>query len=156
MQVETSVLDLNSLLAESVQEVLEAMCFTMVDALVDPPLEYLLPYLEVKLQFQGAREGEFWLLFPRQTAHAVASAFSGSDSPYDHKTDDVVRELANVMCGSTLSRIGEDCLFDLDSPIASWITEQPTGPCFPPHHHRVDYQIGDQVVSAAIAFRTGE
>ena len=155
MQVETNARDLDSLLAQSVQDVLESMCFTMVDAAVDPPDEYPLPCVEVRLNFRGVREGEFWLLFPQQIAEEVGAAFSGGDDPCDQTAEEVVRELANIMCGSTLSHLGDDGLFDLDSPIACWITEPPIGPRLP-HGHRVDYQIGGQVVSAAIAFRTAE
>jgi CheY-specific phosphatase CheX len=151
MQAEATIQNLDLFLGQSVQQVLRAMCFTMVDAPADPPAEYPVPCLQVELDFRGARDGKFWLLFPRQTAHQVASTFSGTDSPYDQTTDNVLRELANMICGSTLSQIAKNGHFDLDSAVASWITQQPSGPRI--HRDcRVDFHIGDKVVSAAIAF----
>ena len=98
MQTEVSVQDLDLSLSQSVLDVLESMCFTMVDAPADPPEEDIVPRIEVELRFHGARQGDFWLSFPRQTAREVASAFSGTECPDDEKIGDVLSELANMMC----------------------------------------------------------
>ena len=154
MLAETEIQNLDLALSQSVQEVVERMCFTMIDSLADPPPEHATPCLEVKLNFRGARDGSFWLRVPRQTAHKVAASFSGADSPYDQKTEDVVRELASIMCGAILSRIADDGIFDLDSPVASWITNQAPGPRLV-DYYRADFRIGRHVLSAAIAFQAG-
>ncbi|HEX4808715.1 MAG TPA: chemotaxis protein CheX [Bryobacteraceae bacterium] len=154
MQAEMSAQDVDSLLAQSVQEVLESMCFTMVDAPADEPAEYPVPRIEVDLEFHGARDGAFWLSFPSQTAEEVGAAFAGAETPDAQRTAEVLQELANIMCGATLSRIAGDSLFDLGSPVATLISERRSGPQLR-HAHRVDFQIGPEVVSAAIVFRTG-
>lgn len=154
MQAETTDQDLDLLLAQSVQEVLESMCFTMIDAPADEPEQYPVPRIDVELEFRGAREGTFWLSFPQHTAEEVAAAFSGADSIDAQRTAEVLQELANIMCGATLSRIDGDSLFDLGSPTASWISDRLSGPELR-HPHRVDFQIGPEVVSAAVSFRTG-
>jgi CheY-specific phosphatase CheX len=152
MHAELSAEDVGLCLGQAVMDVLESMCFTMVDAPADPPAEDPVPRIEVELRFRGARQGDFWLSFPRQTAEEVASAFSGTPSPDYEKIADVMSELANIMCGATLSRIPEDGLFDLDSPVATWVVEQPSVPR-PPRPCRSDFQIGLEVVSAGIHFR---
>jgi CheY-specific phosphatase CheX len=152
MQAEVSIQNLGSSLAQSVLDVLESMCFTMVDAPADPPEEDPVPRIEVELRFRGERQGDFWLSFPRQTAEEVASAFSGTECTDNEKIADVLSELANIMCGATLSKVAGDGLFDLDSPVATWIIEQ-RSVARPPQPCRVDFQIGPEVVSAAIHFR---
>jgi CheY-specific phosphatase CheX len=152
MQAEVSIEDLALSLAQSVLDVLESMCFTMVDAPAEPPKEDPVPRIEVELGFHGARQGDFWLSFPRQTAQEVASAFSGTELPDDEKIADVLSELANIMCGATLSRIPEDGLFDLESPVAAWIVEPRSEPRLS-QSCRIDFQIGPEVISAGIHFR---
>ncbi|HEX4228743.1 MAG TPA: chemotaxis protein CheX [Bryobacteraceae bacterium] len=152
MQAEVSIQDVHLSLSQSVLDVLESMCFTMVDGPAEPPGEDFVPRIEVELSFSGARRGDFWLSFPGQTSVEIAAAFSGSECPDDEKIADVMSELANIMCGATLSRIPENGLFDLDSPVATWIVEQRSIQRLP-QACRVDFQIGPEVVSAGIHFR---
>lgn len=152
MQAEVSIEDLDLTLAQSILDVLESMCFTMVDSPAEPPKVDMVPRIEVELRFHGARQGHFWLSFPRTTAGNVASAFSGTECPDDEKIANVLSELANMMCGATLSRIPEDGLFDLESPVATWIVE-PRSVTRLAQSCRVDFQIGPEVISAGIHFR---
>jgi CheY-specific phosphatase CheX len=142
--------ELTSLLAECLQEVLESMCFTMVDGEADALAEPAIPRVEVDLQFRGLRGGRFWLSFPAQTAQDIASAFTGIVDPDRDKVGEVMSELGNMTCGTTLSRMAADQLFELESPAARWITEPPEGGHSAQSINRVNFMIGPEVISAAI------
>jgi hypothetical protein len=142
--------ELTSLLAECLQEVLESMCFTMVDGEADALAKPAIPRIEVDLQFRGLRGGHFWLSVPAQTAQDVASAFTGILDPDCHKVADVMSELGNMTCGTTLSRMAAEQLFELGSPAARWITEPTESGHSAESVNRVNFMIGPEVISAAI------
>lgn len=106
------------LLAESAEDVLETMFFTCraeeapEDAAADPG-----PVVEVR--FRGKPPGLFRLRLGLRAAAELAASFLGAASPEEvtqTEVDNVLRELANVICGRALSRIESDSTFDLSSP----------------------------------------
>ena len=115
MQVET----ISTALAESAQSVLETMFFVVPEGPVDAACHQQPPLLRAALAFRGEWRGTFELTAPLNSAKALASSFSGVSEPEEvteAEAAEVMRELANMVCGSTLSRLAGDKIFDLDSP----------------------------------------
>ena len=104
---------------ESVEDVLSAMFF---DGLAAPvrvahamPPEALLAHVS----FHGTISGNVDLAITSGAAHALTRNFLGW--PDDRSVDreaagPVVKELANICCGSLLSRIEPEGRFDIDAP----------------------------------------
>jgi CheY-specific phosphatase CheX len=107
-------------LAEAIQaaamEVLETMFFTSVldesEGAPDAP-----PVL-ASLDFHGTPSGSFQVELARPAAVCLAADFLGTDAEEicDERAQEVTCELANMLCGSILSRIEPDALFDLSHP----------------------------------------
>ncbi len=115
MQVET----ISAVLAESAQSVLETMFFVVPEGPVDTAWHQQPPLLHAGLAFRGEWRGTFELTAPLNSAKALASSFSGVSEPEEvseAEAAEVMRELANMVCGSTLSRLAGNKIFDLDSP----------------------------------------
>lgn len=97
-------------MASAVEEVLETMCFTGVVASGEgagpPEADGTLPAIAVVLQFHGSPSGGFRVSVPLKLARAVGVAFLGREETEvsDSQAEEVVCELANMICGSILSR----------------------------------------------------
>src|SRR4051794_38968597 len=107
---------LDAALQESVDEVLEKMFF--VRSLGDVASTADEPECIARLSFEGEPSG--WLAL-RVTAHAarsVAADFLGEDEGElsDGQVGEVVCELANMICGSLLSRVERNATFRLETP----------------------------------------
>ena len=126
------------LLAESVEDVLETMFFTCraeelpEDAGADPG-----PVVEIR--FRGNPPGVFHQRLGRRAAAELAASFLGAASPEEvtqAELENVLRELANVICGRALSRIESDSTFALSSPEilaeAAPVTENCSAHCLIP------------------------
>lgn len=105
-------------LHDSVQEVLEKMFF--VEALDEPPGETE-PQdgdLKVKLAFEGSPSGALTLRVSSAAARQIAADFLGQDESglSSAQVGEVVCELANMICGSVLSRSESDTTFRLAAP----------------------------------------
>jgi hypothetical protein len=75
------------------------------------------PLICVKLSFSGSIAGALLLAVPDAVAATLAADFSGCDGPSDQLgTEQSVCELANMICGSTLSRIVPDAHVVLSHP----------------------------------------
>ena len=103
------------------QNVLETMFFTIPegDAEMVGTGE---PTLCARLNFSGDWSGEFTVQVPVNAAREIAANFAGALDPAeisDDKTGEVLSELANMVCGSTLGMLDRDKLFDLGSPRVS-------------------------------------
>jgi CheY-specific phosphatase CheX len=115
-------------LAESVQEVLEKMFF--IDAL-EPVQEGTQPAgIAAELMFDGDPPGSFRLELDVQAARPVAADFLGEDAEdlSMEQLNEVVCELANMICGSVLSRIESNATIRLSKPVIVSAAEQPQGP----------------------------
>jgi CheY-specific phosphatase CheX len=112
---------LSSTLGEAVNEVLETMFFvdTEEQPFLDRPQEDL---IEARLRFEGGPSGSLRLRINNGAARTLAADFLGEDAPEVSaaRTQEVVTELANMICGCFLSRIaGEETTFRLSAPSAN-------------------------------------
>ncbi len=146
---------LTQILSESMQGVLESMCFIMVDGEADPTAEPPMPRLEVQLPFKGFRTGQFWLSLTLSVAEEIAVGFTGAaEALPKEKVGEVIGEITNMVCGATLSRYNVEALFDLGSPVPSWMASTGTNEHIViPGPNRVDFQVGADIISAAIDMR---
>ncbi len=138
------------LLAESAEDVLETMFFTCradappEDAGADPG-----PVVEIR--FRGNPPGVFHQRLDRRTANELAASFLGVASPEEvtpAEVDNVLRELANVICGRALSRIESDSTFDLSPP--EILAQAPPAPEGCSAHCRVPLESGQLEVWLAL------
>ncbi len=102
------------------RDVLETMFFTEVlgekAGLASPDGA---PGLEAHLRFEGQRSGEFRLRIAPAAARSVAGNFLGAEDEAgmpDSQVKDAICELANMICGSALSRLAADLAFELSHP----------------------------------------
>jgi len=108
-------------LRDSVNEVLEKMFFAQAmgecpDS--DPPGNSPADEIAVALTFQGEPSGSLLLRLTAAAARQIAADFLGIEisEVSDLRTSEVVRELANMICGSVLSRAESAATFQLDAP----------------------------------------
>ena len=103
-------------LAESVREVLEKMFF--VDLADSPSGESLTSGFAAELSFDGDPPGSFGLALDQVAARSATGDFLGNDSAdlSEEQLKEVVCELANMICGSVLSRIESSATFRLSKP----------------------------------------
>jgi CheY-specific phosphatase CheX len=105
-------------LAECTEEVLEQMFF--VRPLSDAPAEDLLasPHLIADVDFAGEPSGHLILSVSQQAARSIAADFLAEEEPVlsEQQVGEVVCELANIICGSVLTRVESRSLFRLGSP----------------------------------------
>lgn len=109
-------LNFDQLLSETVDSVLETMFFSATWGPADP--EFGGAVLESRLAFHGRPSGTFRVCLSEPCARLLAGGFLGEDedSLTDSQTGQVVCELANMLCGSLLSKLQSDESFDLASP----------------------------------------
>jgi len=77
------------------------------------------PVLASEVTFHGVHRGRLRLVVPETCARELAASFTGILDPNElnpEQTADVLRELANMVCGATLSRLAPQAVFDLDAP----------------------------------------
>ena len=105
------------LLSDAATEVLETMFFaTLADEPVPNPPEA--PWISAGLTFQGRRAGRFGVRTPLETTRKLTASVLGleEDALTEAQTDQVICELANMVCGSALSRLEGEARFDLRHP----------------------------------------
>ncbi len=106
------------LLGQTAREILETMFFMSPEDAVEPnPAPEDL--LTAELRFEGALSGWFRIQLQESCARAMAGNFSGVMDPSELSAESVAGvlcELANMVCGATLSRLDPDAIFNLSSP----------------------------------------
>jgi hypothetical protein len=132
-------------LREAAAEVLETMFFLGIDREVGWDEVAAKPHHYVEMDFQGAAEGRLELAVSNDLAPVLAAGFFGKDeselAPPDISA--VIRELANMLCGSVLSRLENGSLFELGAP-QSMATDLETESRIGAGHRRVfDLGYGD-------------
>ena len=103
-------------LRESIQEVLERMFF--IQCLLEP-LEFVPePEVAAQLTFEGDPSGELTLRISAGAARSVSADFLGAGETdlSEQEIGEVVCELANMICGSVLSRVESSSTFRLATP----------------------------------------
>jgi CheY-specific phosphatase CheX len=105
-------------LAECTEEALEQMFF--VQPLDDPaPVDSSSgPPLIAEVNFKGDPSGHLTLSISAQAARSIAADFLAEDEPVlsEQQVGEVLCELANIICGSVLTRVESSTLFRLDRP----------------------------------------
>jgi hypothetical protein len=74
--------------------------------------------LKVRIEFRGSPSGVFAMALDREDARRLASAFLGCEPEQMSSEHDglLACELANIVCGSVLSRAGAEGSFELGAP----------------------------------------
>lgn len=105
-------------LREAATEVLETMFFLTVEGHLDWSEVSAKPHHFAEMDFQGAAEGRLELAVSEDLAPVLASGFLGKDESELEPPEilAVVCELANMLCGSVLSRLESGSLFQLGAP----------------------------------------
>jgi CheY-specific phosphatase CheX len=112
--------DLAAFILPSCEDVLDAMYFTSVMEITDIPPEALdSTGYSFSLHFKGDLCGHFGVSCHREAARTLAANFLGEeeDAIADTETAEVIGELANMLCGSILSRTGCTNIFALSHPM---------------------------------------
>jgi CheY-specific phosphatase CheX len=112
-------LDLVRHLEPAFVEVLETMFFTSIlETCPSGGIPAGTPAVSSRLAFRGDPSGLFEIGITQDAARSLAASFLGVEEQELslERAGDVVCELANMLCGSVLSRIGADFTFDLSHP----------------------------------------
>lgn len=107
-----------ALLAQTAREILETMFFVSPEDAAEPT-SALNDLLIAELKFEGALSGWFRIQVQESCARAMAGNFCGVMDPGELSAEGVAGvlcELANMVCGATLSRLDPDAIFKLGSP----------------------------------------
>jgi CheY-specific phosphatase CheX len=108
--------DLEQLLSGTVDSVLETMFFSIPLGPAEP--ETGAEVLEARLAFHGSPSGILGVCLSTPSARLLAAGFLGEDEETltDSQPGEVVCELANMLCGTLVSRLENEETFDLTSP----------------------------------------
>ncbi len=103
-------------LESSMADVLEKMFF--IRSLGEPEGTAAEPDVVARVRFEGDPPGSFTLRVTRSSASSIAADFLGADDSEvsEPEVADVICELANMICGSVLSRVESNSTFRLASP----------------------------------------
>ena len=109
--------EFDQVLSDSAADVLEIMFFTAPRGDSEPD-NSTGPLILARLSFNGKPPGRFGVRIPLETARKIAASFLGveEDAVTETQIGEVICELANMLCGSTLSRLEKDCRFELSQP----------------------------------------
>ncbi|HSW51041.1 MAG TPA: SIS domain-containing protein, partial [Bryobacteraceae bacterium] len=110
--------ELSSMLADSAAEVLETMFFTSTTGDGEPPTAVGEPNIRARLSFRGEPPGRFGVCASVETGRRIAASFLGTEEEEvtEAQIGEVVSELANMLCGSVLSRLEKETRFELSHP----------------------------------------
>jgi CheY-specific phosphatase CheX len=109
-------------LSLAAEDILEQMFFFAVDSVEDReigPADDTEPSMAVEIEFRGAHSGCLGVVVAAGCGRELAAGFSGvidSEEIGLEQVTEVLREMANIMCGATLTRLAPQAVFDLASP----------------------------------------
>ncbi len=109
--------DHSGILRDAAAQVLETMFFTSILGERDAPPEN--PAVDARVSFRGAPSGRFGVRLSGDAARSIAGNFLGAEDESEltaAQIDEVVCEMANMICGAVLSRIESDSSFDIAKP----------------------------------------
>lgn len=108
--------DMQHLVATAVHDVLETMFFCEASDLCEPETD--IAQLQARVAFSGAKAGTVNIRISELSARDLAASFLGESeaSLVDTQVAQVVCELANMLCGSIVTRIEAQGCFDLGAP----------------------------------------
>ena len=108
-------------LVDCTTRVLESMFFASVfDEIAEAGFVWE-PMIGARVSFEGPVHGDLAVAATPQTAHTLACGFLAHDSPTEvepGRIGETLAELANMICGATLSSMDEEGLFTLAHPQA--------------------------------------
>lgn len=109
--------ELEQMLFDSAAEVLETMFFTSLMGYAAPEICEE-EWISGTLSFRGTTSGRFGVRLPPVIGRKLAASFLGVDkeSLSELQTGEVICELANMLCGSVLSRLEKETRFELHRP----------------------------------------
>lgn len=109
----------DQLLPNAVGEVLESMFFSAICEMDVVDQAENLSLISADLSFRGNPSGFFGVQTSVQTAQKLAANFLGQDeaSINESQSGEVLCELANMLCGSSLSRLESGERFELSAPV---------------------------------------
>jgi CheY-specific phosphatase CheX len=108
-----------TVLSDAAQTVLETMFFTMAEGEAPPEHPVGAELMHTAITFSGEWRGTFDLQMPVACAQTIAESFVGAEPGEEmpeERVGEVICELANMVCGSTLSHLASDKIFDLSAP----------------------------------------
>lgn len=138
----------DALLAAAAGEVLETMFFTSVYGPAEPGGSPAEPRVAARLGFEGTPSGALTLSVSESAVRALAANFLAPDEDDPLPVSQlgcVVCELANMICGSLLSRVNSEEHFRLSSPEIL-----PEGAAGPPGQPNQSLSLGEEVSDGAI------
>lgn len=111
------VSELDQMLFDSAEVVLETMFFTSLVGDAEPGVAGA-PGISASLSFQGKPSGSFGVRVSLETGRKIASSFLGVEEEEltDSQIGEVICELANMLCGSVVSRLESTSTFELSHP----------------------------------------
>ena len=116
--METS--EMEQAMADAAEAVLESMFFTsLTEEGAGAPCGSLHePCIAARLSFRGNPPGRFGVRTPPETGRRITASFLGlgEDEPTEAEIGEVICELANMLCGSVLSRLETYSRFELSGP----------------------------------------
>jgi len=121
---------LRDALHDSLNEVLEKMFFVeTLGECATPSGDSPAGDIAVSLPFHGEPSGSFLLKLTSIAARQIAADFLGIDEGEvsEIRISEVVRELANMICGSVLSRVENTATFNLGEPRIVPVSEEIAG-----------------------------
>jgi CheY-specific phosphatase CheX len=131
----------NQLLTEAVDRVLETMFFTAPLGAAEP--ETGATVIEARLAFHGRLSGSLSVCLSEPSVRLLAAGFLGEDEETltDAQSGQVICELANMLCGSLVSKLESEKSFDLAPPeLGPFESETAAGSDAPPAA-RQSYQV---------------
>ena len=146
-------IEIQTALAAAVEEVLETMCFTTVLASAEgafpPEGDGGAPALTADLHFQGKPSGGFRVGVPMKLARVVGAGFLGREEieVSDSQAEEVVCELANMICGTVLSRLESKATFQITHPE---LTPPEQGVSFEGAGAKRWFDLGDGILTVSL------
>jgi len=138
-------------ISQATADVLEKMFFTGFTAESDA-IEDQGPRIAVRLDFDGERRGLLALAISTQCARTLAADFlgtEGEENPDESQVNEVVRELANMICGDALSALEKSAL-RLSAPEIV-----PANSVLPEGARQLSFDLGDGCLTVGLAFQGG-